>query len=75
MTEIDEALSFKVLVNGNGQYSLWREDIPVPLGWTLIGFKGNRQACIEFVDLTWLEMRPLSQRLRSSPHQSEEFSP
>jgi len=53
---------FKVLVNGEGQYSLWPEWKTIPGGWTDTGFQGDKKACVAHVDETWTDMRPLSLR-------------
>ncbi len=54
--------AFKVLVNHEEQYSLWREDWPSPRGWTDTGKNGTREECLEYVNQVWTDMRPLSLR-------------
>lgn len=60
-TSIDGEL-FVVLANSEGQRSIWPAAKPVPEGWTRVGESGSRAACAEFVEATWLDMRPKSLR-------------
>ncbi len=62
----DDNGGFRVLVNGEEQYSLWPASAPVPLGWTVAfgGADGGapREACLEYVDRHWTDLRPRSLR-------------
>ena len=51
-----------VLVNDEGQYSLWPSSQPVPEGWTREGPLGPKEECLRYVDEHWLDMRPASLR-------------
>jgi uncharacterized protein YbdZ (MbtH family) len=57
--ESDEA-DYLVLVNGEGQYSLWPASIEIPAGWIATGPKGKRQVCLDWIETTWTDMRPKS---------------
>lgn len=52
--------SFLVLVNGENQHSLWPAAITLPAGWTVVYGVDNRQACLEYVEAKWTDVRPLS---------------
>ena len=52
--------SFFVLVNEEGQYSLWPSHIDVPAGWNVTGPQGKRSECVAWIDEHWTDMRPLS---------------
>lgn len=54
-----------VLVNSEGQYSLWRRGMKIPDGWEAAGKEGSMDECSEFVDRTWTDMRPMSLRNRA----------
>jgi MbtH protein len=54
----DETATYRVLVNDDGQYSLWPDAIPAPEGWTPTGPTGTRDACLKWIDETWIDMRP-----------------
>jgi MbtH protein len=56
----DEAGVFHVLVNGEGQYSLWPSFKEVPQGWTISLKSTSRAACLEFINQNWKDMRPKS---------------
>ena len=51
---------FQVLVNDEGQYSIWPGAKEVPAGWTAIGPTGGKPECIEFIEKNWIDMRPRS---------------
>lgn len=52
--------TFRVLVNDEGQHSLWPEFAPVPAGWTTRFGPSDRAACVEYINTAWTDMRPLS---------------
>jgi uncharacterized protein YbdZ (MbtH family) len=52
--------TFLVLVNEEGQYSLWPAFAEVPDGWTIVHTEGTRAACLEFIETNWTDMRPKS---------------
>ncbi|MEJ1201138.1 MULTISPECIES: MbtH family protein [unclassified Streptomyces] len=51
---------FLVLVNDEGQYSLWPSFAEVPGGWTIAFEENDRAACLEFVEANWKDLRPRS---------------
>jgi len=56
----DENGEYLVLVNEEGQYSLWPAFREIPAGWTTVGPRGKRKECLDWVEKTWTDMRPLS---------------
>jgi len=46
----DENGVFHVLVNDEGQHSLWPSFVEVPSGWTIILKSESRTACLEFIE-------------------------
>jgi MbtH protein len=56
----DDDASYFVLVNDEGQHSLWPETIQVPAGWTVVFGAAARQACVDHVETSWTDMRPRS---------------
>jgi MbtH protein len=56
----DEAGTYVVLINNEGQYSLWPAMIEVPAGWGVAHGEDTRKACLEFVNDNWTDMRPNS---------------
>lgn len=52
--------TFLVLINDEGQNSLWPEFIPVPVGWSKVFGPNRRQTCLEYVNQNWTDMRPRS---------------
>ncbi|OHV29633.1 MULTISPECIES: MbtH family protein [Pseudofrankia] len=56
----DEMGSFYVLVNAEGQHSLWPTFAPVPAGWTTVHGAASRASCLEYVEANWTDLRPAS---------------
>lgn len=56
----DETGVYRVLVNAEGQYSLWPSSAGVPGGWTVLLDAASRQECLDYVNEHWTDMRPLS---------------
>jgi uncharacterized protein YbdZ (MbtH family) len=56
----DEAGTYHVLKNEEGQYSLWPSFVDVPKGWTIVHESDNRAACLAFIEQHWTDMRPMS---------------
>ena len=56
----DENGTFIVLVNDEGQYSLWPTFVDVPLGWNSVHEPASRQVCLDYINQTWTDMRPRS---------------
>ncbi|MGA7490492.1 MAG: MbtH family protein [Xanthobacteraceae bacterium] len=56
----DENGVYHVLVNDEGQHSLWPSFIAVPAGWTIVHESASRAACLEFINQNWTDMRPKS---------------
>lgn len=56
----DENGIYHVLVNDEGQHSLWPNFVDVPKGWTIVHKADSRAACLEFINRNWTDMRPNS---------------
>jgi MbtH protein len=56
----DNEASYYVLVNDEGQHSLWPAFAEVPAGWSTAHGPDARQACLDYVEANWTDMRPLS---------------
>ncbi len=54
----DATAAFLVLVNHEGQYSLWPAFREAPPGWTEAGPAGGRQHCLDWIEAHWTDMRP-----------------
>lgn len=62
-----EGADYKVLVNHEEQYSLCPlgpAERANPPGWRDAGFSGSREACLAYINETWIDMRPASLRQR-----------
>jgi MbtH protein len=51
---------FGVLVNNEGQYSLWPVFADVPAGWVTVYGPSPRQECLDYINRNWTDMRPKS---------------
>ena len=56
----EKATTYQVVVNHEGQYSIWPADREAPLGWDAAGKVGPREDCLAYVEEVWTDMRPLS---------------
>ncbi|GAA2268922.1 MULTISPECIES: MbtH family protein [Kitasatospora] len=56
----DERGTYLVLVNDEGQHSLWPVSIEVPAGWAKVHGEDTRQACLDYIEANWTDMRPKS---------------
>lgn len=56
----DESGNFFVLINDEGQHSLWPSFAAVPAGWTVVHGEETRQSCLDYVEANWTDLRPRS---------------
>ncbi|GAA4800494.1 MbtH family protein [Streptomyces ziwulingensis] len=56
----DEDGTYLVLVNDEGQHSLWPSFADVPAGWSAVHGEDTRAACLEYVERNWTDLRPKS---------------
>lgn len=55
--------TFIVLINHEGEYSIWPHWKPIPTGWSSIeNIKGDKKSVLEYVEEAWTDMRPQSLR-------------
>ena len=52
-TDSEEKCAYKVVVGYEGQYSIWRLDRPLPMGWREGGKSGTKQECIDHIRDFW----------------------
>jgi len=52
--------TYLVLVNGENQHSLWPAFAEIPAGWSTAHGPDGRQACLDYVEANWTDMRPAS---------------
>jgi MbtH protein len=62
MSNEDDELVYKVVVNHEEQYSIWPAYKDLPLGWKEAGKQGLKPECLAWIDEVWTDMRPLSLR-------------
>jgi MbtH protein len=58
----DSATSFHVVVNNEGQYSIWPDSQDYPAGWEPVGKTGSKEECLASIEQIWTDMRPASLR-------------
>jgi MbtH protein len=56
--------NYVVVINDEEQYSIWRDDKTVPVGWRAVGKRGPKAECLQYIEEVWTDMRPLSLRKR-----------
>lgn len=48
--------TFVVLINDEGQYSLWPAFLDVPSGWAAVYGEDSRQLCLDYINSRWCDM-------------------
>lgn len=61
MTEKREV--YVVVMNEEEQYSILRENRPLPAGWKAAGKTGSKEDCLGYIETVWTDMRPRSLRV------------
>ncbi|MFC8308323.1 MbtH family protein [Streptomyces olivaceus] len=56
----DPDATFQVLVNDEGQHSLWPAFAEAPDGWTVAHDEDSREACLAYIEENWTDLRPRS---------------
>jgi MbtH protein len=56
----DDDASFHVLINEEGQYSLWPTFRDTPEGWSVVHEEASRKSCLYYIEQAWTDMRPNS---------------
>ncbi len=60
--EEKDTYTYNVVINHEEQYSVWFADRETPKGWKDVGFTGNKQECLKYIEEVWTDMRPLTWR-------------
>ncbi len=55
----DDGVKYKVVINREQMYSIWPADRENPLDWKEVGKVGEKQACLDYIEEVWTDMRPL----------------
>jgi MbtH protein len=55
-------IDYKILINDEGQYSIWPEMKTPPAGWRETGPVGAKQEVLDWIGEKWTDMRPASLR-------------
>jgi uncharacterized protein YbdZ (MbtH family) len=53
---------FIVLINAEGQHSLWPAAKAIPGGWSLAHPAAGKAECLAYVETHWTDLRPASLR-------------
>ncbi|WP_326767591.1 MbtH family protein [Streptomyces sp. NBC_01591] len=56
----DKDATYLVLVNDEGQHSLWPVFAEVPAGWTIALKDASHDAALAYIEENWTDMRPRS---------------
>jgi thioesterase domain-containing protein/uncharacterized protein YbdZ (MbtH family) len=56
----EEGAAWRVVVNHEGQHSIWPASQPAAPGWTIVGQSGTQDECLAFIKELWTDLRPLS---------------
>ena len=53
----DPELTYRVLINDEGQHSLWPSFADVPAGWRVVRDEDTREACMRYIKDNWTDIR------------------
>jgi len=59
--------TYSVLVNAEGQHSLWPDFADPPAGWTTVHGPTDRGTCLDYINTHWTDLRPHSLTARLAP--------
>jgi MbtH protein len=62
MEEREDTTTYRVVVNGEEQYSIWPDYKEIPAGWRDVGKQGTKAECLAYIKEVWTDMRPASLR-------------
>jgi MbtH protein len=65
----DESADYLVLLNAEGQYSLWPAFREAPAGWIVVVPRGKRRSCMDWIAAHWTDMRPKSLTEHAGPQE------
>jgi MbtH protein len=51
---------FVVLLNDEEQHCIWPAALDRPEGWIVVHARDTREACLDYVEQYWTDMRPRS---------------
>jgi MbtH protein len=68
----DADASYFVLVNDEGQHSLWPVFADVPDGWQVAFGESGHRECLDFIEGSWTDMRPKSLIKAMDEHAAKE---
>jgi MbtH protein len=54
--------NYRVVVNHEGQYSIWPAERENPAGWRDTEKSGSKAECLDYINEVWTDMRPLTLR-------------
>lgn len=60
--DAEDTAIYVVVMNHEEQYSILPENRDVPAGWSVVGPKGRRRVCLDYIQNIWTDMRPVSVR-------------
>ena len=52
--------TYLVLINDEGQYSLWPAFAVIPKGWNQVLGPEPREECVAYINEHWVDLRPRS---------------
>jgi MbtH protein len=55
-----DVIEYRVLVNAEGQHSLWPAFREIPAGWSAVGPTGPRGVCLDWIAVHWIDVQPIS---------------
>ena len=57
---------YKVLINEEGQYSMWPSFLAIPKGWSVAFGEDSRKSCLDYINEKWTNLQPNSIKSETS---------
>jgi amino acid adenylation domain-containing protein len=64
MENLEDKTVYKVVVNHEGQYSIWPVHRDNPPGWREVNQKGLKKECLAFIKAAWVDKNPVTFKVR-----------
>jgi uncharacterized protein YbdZ (MbtH family) len=62
----NDDIDYRVVVNDEGQHSLWPVFREIPAGWSPVGVTARRAECLNWIETYWTDITPRSVAAASS---------
>ncbi len=66
-----ELMQYNVVTDIEERYSIWPVQSKIPMYWKAEGFTGTKKECLDYIQVVWTDMRPLSLKQEMAKYEEE----